>query len=166
MSYTQPFKRSPLNKPLPLPPSPPLLSPSSSTVSIRSDDSAQSLTRTIHPLSISHIAEEQSLTSMSPFEISTQTAHATSLQSPHSSPLQDWWKNETRMTRPWRDLINQDTVPPEQTEAYRRTAKAIAKATGKKILSTAGDITHEVLDVGGDLLKFVPVPGMCFCRGN
>ena len=79
-------------------------------------------------------------------------------------PQTPWWadRHGDRHNRPWQNQNTgkrRKTVPQEQTEAFNKTATAVSKATGIA-LRAAGDIAHEALILGADVLQFAPVVGL------
>ncbi|KAG6815372.1 hypothetical protein H0H93_010003 [Arthromyces matolae] len=62
--------------------------------------------------------------------------------------------------RPWTSSPRRHlVVPEEQTEGYDRIRKRVVHAVSP-MLDLAGDVTHEVLVHGTELLKFAPIPGL------
>ncbi|KAF7317864.1 Protein kinase domain-containing protein [Mycena kentingensis (nom. inval.)] len=56
-------------------------------------------------------------------------------------------------------LRRKQTVPKEQTQGWERTRERVALAL-QELLPTALLITHDVLEMGHELLEFVPIPGL------
>ncbi|KAH7104572.1 hypothetical protein BKA62DRAFT_468969 [Auriculariales sp. MPI-PUGE-AT-0066] len=69
-------------------------------------------------------------------------------------PSAGWWPSRDAKTRrPWKDPpTRKATIPPEQAEAFARTAKLVASATA--------DIAHQTLEVAKEILDFAPIPGL------
>ncbi|KAJ7781563.1 hypothetical protein B0H16DRAFT_1819089 [Mycena metata] len=109
------------------------------------------------------------------------SAHSSPTGSPHASPTlaarkpkpdtgraQDKAKREdnsdeaeqsTLFRAPLRRRPTNATIPKEQTEGWERTRQHIAEALSK-ILPPALLITHDLLEVGAEVLKFAPIPGL------
>ncbi|KIJ98625.1 hypothetical protein K443DRAFT_56506, partial [Laccaria amethystina LaAM-08-1] len=51
------------------------------------------------------------------------------------------------------------TVPPEQMANWDHTRKKVAQVA-QSVLGTAGVVTHELLGISVELLKFAPMPGL------
>ncbi|KAG6872774.1 hypothetical protein C0995_006694 [Termitomyces sp. Mi166 len=87
------------------------------------------------------------------------------LGSKHSTP-----KNEPSSSlfdiikahpQPWNNSPKKNNiVPGEQTERYQRTFTRVVRAVSPMISDLAGDMTHEMLMHGAELLKFAPIPGL------
>ncbi|KAF9780733.1 hypothetical protein BJ322DRAFT_278471 [Thelephora terrestris] len=79
----------------------------------------------------------------------------------HSPELGDsWWGSREHLARPWHEpLKRKKTIPPEQTERWEVTRERVQSAA-VSVLGTAGDVAHELLRNGVDLLGFVPIPGL------
>ncbi|KAJ8507429.1 hypothetical protein ONZ45_g10193 [Pleurotus djamor] len=73
--------------------------------------------------------------------------------------MEEWEKirDGSRMKEKTKEKIKD--IPEEQEEGWLATRNQVASAA-KSILSTAGDVTHELLELGVDYLGFAPVPGL------
>ncbi|KAF7289164.1 Protein kinase domain-containing protein [Mycena indigotica] len=56
-------------------------------------------------------------------------------------------------------LKRKQTVPKEQTEGWEHTRERVSQAL-RELLPTALLITHDLLEVGAEVLEFVPIPGL------
>lgn len=71
-----------------------------------------------------------------------------------------WWGGREIPARPWHEpLRRKKTIPPEQTERWEVTRARVASAA-VSVLGTAGDLAHELLRTGVDVLVLVPIPGL------
>ncbi|KDQ23602.1 hypothetical protein PLEOSDRAFT_1078986 [Pleurotus ostreatus PC15] len=70
---------------------------------------------------------------------------------------------EARVSRPWQAnrgaQKKKEAIPEEQEEGWVATRDQVAKAA-QSVLSTAGDITHELLEFTLEVGDFIPVPGL------
>ncbi|KAJ6553853.1 hypothetical protein B0H10DRAFT_2169714 [Mycena sp. CBHHK59/15] len=60
---------------------------------------------------------------------------------------------------PLRRNATTTTIPKEQTEGWERTRERVGQALSK-IFPTTLLITHDVLEVGSEVLKYAPIPGL------
>ena len=97
---------------------------------------------------------------------------------PEAPELGDsWWGSRELLARPWQEpLKRKKTIPPEQSErweitrrvrdphisqchplicSFQRVASAVVS-----VLGTAGDVTHELLRVGVEVVGLAPIPGL------
>ncbi|KAF4568598.1 hypothetical protein EYR40_009997 [Pleurotus pulmonarius] len=70
---------------------------------------------------------------------------------------------EARVSRPWQASNTAQkkkaAIPEEQEEGWIATRDQVARAA-QSVLSTAGDITHELLEFTLEVGEFIPVPGL------
>ncbi|TDL16725.1 hypothetical protein BD410DRAFT_807858 [Rickenella mellea] len=72
-----------------------------------------------------------------------------------------WWTTRDS-NRPWTDHYppqRKYTVPPEQEDRWQHTRQRVSIAL-RSVLGDTLDITHELLSIGADTLKYAPIPGL------
>ncbi|TBU21950.1 hypothetical protein BD311DRAFT_869668 [Dichomitus squalens] len=97
--------------------------------------------------------------SASPFRdlsfIWRSSAHGDEAPTPTHEQSTSWWTTREVVPRPWK----QKTVPVEQTDGYIRTRNRVIEAA-TNVLGTTALVTHELLEVSVDLLRFAPIVGL------
>ncbi|TDL14843.1 hypothetical protein BD410DRAFT_796909 [Rickenella mellea] len=72
-----------------------------------------------------------------------------------------WWTTRDS-NRPWTDHHppqRKYTVPPEQEDRWQHTRQRVSIAL-RSVLGNTLDVTHELLSIGADTLKYAPIPGL------
>ncbi|KAJ7896809.1 hypothetical protein B0H13DRAFT_1884934 [Mycena leptocephala] len=75
---------------------------------------------------------------------------------------EEWSDNDEESTlfgAPLRRRGTAATIPKEQTEGWERTRQRVSEALSKLLPPTLL-VTHELLEIGSEVLKFAPIPGL------